>query len=235
MKPRIGISMNYRRTDSGVERAYLDSSYLDFLTDYEVLPCPIPPTVDSDQLGEYLNVVDGVLFTGGMDLDPGLWDEPIHPKTELVHSRRQRYDLLLYELVCQRRTPIMGVCLGLQMINIAHGGSLYQHLPEKPGSVDHGGEFNFTTHNLNVNIASKFYDWIRTDKIKVAGGHHQGINRLGEGLVAAGTAEDGVVEAVELNDYPFLFAVQWHPEKDMADFVNRTVIEKFIGAVCQTR
>ena len=98
MKSRIGISMNYRTTDSGVERAYIDSRYLDFLAEYEVLPCPIPPTEDTDKLGEYLDGVNGVLFTGGMDLDPGLWNEPMHPKTKLVHPRRQRYDLMLYEL-----------------------------------------------------------------------------------------------------------------------------------------
>jgi len=231
----IGISMNYRCEDSGTERAYLDSPYFDFLADMEVLTWPIVPVDSPEKLDGMLSRIDGLLFTGGLDLDPALWQQQIHPRTTLVHPRRQCFDLLLYNAAKRRRLPIMGICLGLQLINVAEGGTLYQHLPESPGKVNHGCEGTPARHGLNVSPDSRLFTWLKIQRIDVTSNHHQGIDKPAPTLCAAAVADDGVTEAVELNNYPFLMAVQWHPERDMNNPVNRIITEKFLRAAAEYR
>ena len=231
MKPRIGVSMNYARTEGGPERAYLDREYLDLWPRFGVVPFPIALTEDVDQIDAMLDCVDGVLFSGGLDLDPALWGRQQQPETILLHPRRQRFELKLYEMVQKRRLPIMGICLGIQIINVAHGGSLYQHLPDVPGQIDHGREGHTATHSVRLDKKGQFFDWLKTDSITVQSCHHQGVDRLGESLLASAVAADGVTEAIERLGYPFLMAVQWHPERDLDNPVNRTIVERFITAV----
>ena len=230
MKPRIGISMNYGVAEYGTERAYIDRRYFEFIDEFMAIPIPIVPTENTVLLHALLSQLDGILFSGGLDLAPALWDEPQHPATQLVHPRRQRFDLSLYELARKRSLPILGICLGLQMINVVHGGSLYQHLSDHPGRIDHGCESRWSEHALSLNEKSQLRRWLQAEQITVASGHHQGINRLGRGLLAAATAPDGVVEAVELEGYRFLLGVQWHPERCPADSISRTIVEQFIAA-----
>jgi putative glutamine amidotransferase len=230
MKPRIGIGMNYRTTDEGSECAYLDHHYFDVLADLGAMPIPIIPTEDVLLLDAILKELDGVLFTGGLDIDPSLWDQDLHEETRLLHPRRQRFDLLLYEQVQKHRLPVMGICLGIQMINVAHGGSLHQYLPDVNDEVDHGDEEHTTAHTVTLEPKSQIHAWLQIDQITVPSCHQQGIDRLGKGLVAAGTTEDGLVEAIERPGYPFLLAVQWHIERDMAQPLSRTIFDQFLDA-----
>jgi len=139
---------------------------------------------------------------------------------------------MLYEQVQKRELPILALCFGMQMINVAHGGSLHQHLPdlELDIDVDHGGEKGMREHVIHCDLGSHLFDWVQSEQFKVNSVHHQGIDRLGEGLKPAAVAEDGLVEAFERSDYPFLLGVQWHPERNLADSVNRTIMEKFLEA-----
>lgn len=230
---RIGISMNYAAGDPArtlPERAYLDRHYFDVLAGLDAVPIPILPVEDDDCLDGILEMLDGVVFTGGLDLDAKLWHEPLHPEARLVHPRRQSFELDLYDAVRQRRLPILGICLGVQLINVAHGGSLYQHLPEEPGKVDHGREGHNTEHAIRLDDNSLLYKWLGAETVTVPSCHHQGIYRVGENLLAAGRTEDGVTEALEDPDYPFLLAVQWHPERAPDRKVNRLILENFIEA-----
>ncbi|MBN1764690.1 MAG: gamma-glutamyl-gamma-aminobutyrate hydrolase family protein [Sedimentisphaerales bacterium] len=231
MKPCVGVSMNYSQESSGVDRAYLDSTYLDFLFDSGAIAVPVALTEDAECLNGQLDRLDGVLFTGGLDLTPVLWQEQKHPQARLVHPRRQIFEFKLYEAAQKRRLPIMGICLGIQMINVAHGGSLYQHLPESPGLVDHGGEGRTTEHKVRLDKYSRLYEVFMKEEMVVGSCHHQGVNSLGESLLAAAVADDGVVEAIERPDYPFLLAVQWHPERDMDNPINRGIVECFLRAL----
>ena len=238
MKPRIGLSMNYHLADEGVERAYLDLPYFAYVEEFGGLPVPICPTDNIVQLDAILSQVDGVLFTGGYDLDPALWDEDLHSETILVHPRRQRFDLMLYQHVTKHQLPVLGLCLGMQMINVAHGGSLHQHLPDLDYDydveVDHGGEDGMTEHVLKVNTSSRLYELVQTETVKVNSAHHQGVHILGDGLRGSGVAEDGIVEAFERPDYPaFLMAVQWHPERDLSNPLNHAIVESFLEATRQ--
>ena len=235
MKPRIGIGMNYRTTDDGSECAYLDNHYFDVLAELGVVPLPIIPTEDVILLDAILKQVDGVLLTGGLDIDPSLWDEDLHEETRLLHPRRQRFDLLLLEQVQKLRLPIMVICLGIQMINVAHGGSLHQCLPDVNDEVDHGDEEHTTTHTVVLEPKTQIHQWLQIDQITVPSCHQQGITRLGKGLVAAGTTEDGLVEIIERPKYPFLLAIQWHIERDMTQPLSRILFDKFLEAAANRK
>ena len=232
MKPRIGISMNYHVAPEGVERAYLDMTYFSVVEEFGGLPFPICPTDNIVQLNAILGHVDGMLFTGGLDLDPTLWDEELHREAQLVHPRRQRFDLMLYEQVRKRELPILALCFGMQLINVAHGGSLHQHLPdlEFDIEVDHGGEEGMTEHVIQCDSDSRLFDWVKMGQFPVNSAHHQGVCLLGQGLKPSAVAEDGIVEAFEHSEYPFLVGAQWHPERNLSNPVNRTIIEEFLTA-----
>ena len=230
--PCIGVSMNYQLTPEGCERAYIDGKYLDFLSDFGSCPMPVAPTDEPDQLETVLDHLDGILFTGGLDLDPSLWNEKPHEKTILIHPRRQKCDFALYQAALNRQIPIMAICLGIQMINVAHGGALFQHLPDDPGTIDHGGENSTTDHLVKICKNTKLFDWINAEQITIKSAHHQGVdlNRLGRSLLPAAVACDNVVEALEKPDYPFLIAVQWHPEAEPSNPLNLAIINNFLAA-----
>ncbi len=235
MKLRIGIGMNFRSTEEGVDRAYLDSSYFDVPAGLGVMPIPIVPTENIVLLDAILGQLDGVVLTGGLDMDSALWDEPLHEEAELVHQRRQRFDFLLYEQAQKHQLPLLAICLGIQVVNVAHGGGICQHIPDLEGEIDHGGGDSGTTyHEVELNRDSHLRKWFRAEKITVPSAHHQGVDRLGEGLRAAAVAEDGIVEAIERLDYPdYFLAVQWHPEREIDKPDCRLLFDKFFAAAAK--
>ena len=225
MTIEIGISMNYHLSADNIERAYIDHTYFDVFAEYDVLCRPILQVEDDRKLGLCLDKISGIVFTGGMDLDTRLWDKPLHEKAELVHPRRQEFDLRLLKAVLDRKMPVLGICLGLQVINMAMGGEICQHIPEMKNAIDHGKR-----HDIKLHKDSKLREWLGCETIETASAHHQGIIKAGAGLLAAGVTEDGIVEAVEMPGYPFLTAVQWHPEKTPDEHINRMILDKFIEA-----
>ena len=236
MKPRIGLSMNYRTLKDQGEQVYLDSGYFDAVARAGGIPMPIVPLEDVVMLEAILRIVDGVVLTGGLDLDAGLYGERLHPATTLLHPRRQRFELLLYQQATKHKLPLLGICLGAQVVNVAHGGALHQHLPEDEHYMDHGtGRSGTTRHLVKLAAVSRLREWLKVDELTVPSAHHQGIVRLGEGLQAAAVTADGIVEAVERPDYPFLLAVQWHPERHLDEPYNRVILERFVQAARERR
>jgi putative glutamine amidotransferase len=160
----------------------------------------------------FLDELDGLVLPGGPDPHPSRWGEPVHPATVIDEARDGlEYDLLAACL--RRRIPVLGVCRGLQLVNVALGGTLVQDLPFAP--LDHRGQADRTVlaHELRMLPGSRMAEISQTTELRVNTAHHQGIGRLGDGLVASGWAEDGCVEAIEwcADDY-WLVAVQYHPE-----------------------
>ena len=236
MKPRIGISMNYHDADYGVESAYIDLPYFSVIEEFGALPFPICPTDNIVQLNSILGHLDGVMFTGGGDIDSALWGERLHKKTNVIHPRRQRFELLLYEQVRKIDQPVLALCLGMQLINVAHGGSIHQHLPDLDldDDVDHGNQNRLVEHTITLDSHSKLIEWVQTECVSVNSGHHQAINKLGDGLTPLAVADDQIIEAYKASDYPFLLAVQWHPERDLANPLNRLIFDKFFQAAAQS-
>jgi putative glutamine amidotransferase len=182
---------------------------------------------------------DGVLFTGGEDVDPAFYDEtPVSPTVKVNHTRDE-FELRLLERALEARCPILGICRGAQMINVGFGGSLYQDLKSAPPPPEseapilqhkQDGSRSDATHSVTVTEPGSSLGAAITGNCRVNSLHHQAIKRLGRRLKVTAHAEDGLVEAVEsADDYPFLLAVQWHPEEMTDRPEQRKIFEEFVA------
>ena len=170
----------------------------------------VPPSEDGVE--ETLGALDGLLFSGGSDLDPGLYDQEPHEETFGIHEARDRAELALLEAALERDMPVLAICRGSQVLNVARGGDLVQHLPEVVGDEKHKHTpGTFADHDVTLEGGTRLGSLLG-DHAPVKSHHHQGIGRIGEGLRVAAHAEDGTVEAVEDPDRHFAVGVLWHPE-----------------------
>jgi putative glutamine amidotransferase len=189
----------------------------------------IPPSADG--IDETLDAVDGLLFSGGSDLDPDLYDQEPHPATSGVVAERDRAELTLLEAALARDMPVLAVCRGSQVLNIARGGDLVQHLPDVVGDEKHKHTpGTFADHDVTLEPGTRLAALLG-DRAPVKSHHHQGIGRLGEGLHVAAYAEDGTVEAVEDPSHRFAFGVLWHPEAGE----DLRLFEELVGAAADYR
>jgi putative glutamine amidotransferase len=170
----------------------------------------VPPSEEA--LEETLEALDGLLFSGGNDLDPSSYDADPHPETTATRPERDRGELALLEGALARDMPVLAVCRGSQVLNVARGGDLVQHLPELVGDERHKHTPGvFADHDVRVEPASKLGELVG-DRAPVKSHHHQGYGRIGEGLREVAWADDGTVEALEDPDKRFAVGVLWHPE-----------------------
>jgi putative glutamine amidotransferase len=170
----------------------------------------VPPSEDGVE--ETLGALDGLVFSGGSDLDPELYDQEPHNETFGIHEERDRAELALLEAALRRDMPVLAICRGSQVLNVALGGDLVQHLPEVVGDEKHKHTPGaFADHDVTVEPGTKLGSLLG-DHTPVKSHHHQGIGRIGEGLRVAAHAEDGTVEAVEDPGRRFAVGVLWHPE-----------------------
>jgi gamma-glutamyl-gamma-aminobutyrate hydrolase PuuD len=170
----------------------------------------VPPSEDA--IEETLDALDGVVFSGGADLDPELYGQEPHPETKGVQGERDRGELALLQAALARDMPVLAVCRGSQVLNVALGGDLVQHLPEVVGDEKHKhtpGEY--ADHDVDVDPDTRLGSLIG-DRAPVKSHHHQGFGRLGEGLRESARAEDGTLEALEDPSRRFALGVLWHPE-----------------------
>ena len=159
-----------------------------------------------------MGALDGLLFSGGSDLDPSLYDQEPHEETFGIHVARDRAELALLEAALERDMPVLAICRGSQVLNVARGGDLVQHLPEVVGDEKHKHTpGTFADHDVTLEEGTRLGSLLG-DHAPVKSHHHQGIGRIGEGLRVAAHAEDGTVEAVEDPDRRFAVGVLWHPE-----------------------
>jgi putative glutamine amidotransferase len=171
------------------------------------LPVVIPPVDGSTEL---LDLLDGVVFTGGSDLNPAVYGQEAHPESIGFHDGRDRAELALVREAIRRDMPVLGICRGMQLLNVALGGDLIQHL----GSETHKGPpGTYTFHDVTVTPGTRLADVLGAGT-RTHSCHHQAPDRLGEGLRANAQAEDGTVEGIELPGARFAVGVLWHPEED---------------------
>ncbi len=170
----------------------------------------VPPSADGVE--ETLDALDGLLFSGGSDLDPELYGAEAHPETNGVRPDRDRAEVALLEAALARDMPVLAVCRGSQVLNVARGGDLVQHLPEVVGDEKHKHTPGvFADHDVDLNDGTRLQRLLG-DRAPVKSHHHQGYGRIGDGLVEAARAEDGTVEALEDPSRRFALGVLWHPE-----------------------
>jgi len=170
----------------------------------------VPPSEDGVE--ETLQALDGLVFSGGSDLDPELYDQEPHDETFGIHEERDRAELALLQAALKRDMPVLAICRGSQVLNVARGGDLVQHLPDVVGDEKHKHTPGaFADHDVTVAAGTRLGSLLG-DHAPVKSHHHQGIGRIGEGLRVAAHAEDGTVEAVEDPGRHFAVGVLWHPE-----------------------
>jgi putative glutamine amidotransferase len=203
------------RTDDGRERVAVNTAYVHALTRSGLVPVLVPPRVDPEAACSVLDRVQGLMLTGGEDVVPARYGALPHPKLGETDPLRDAVELALIAGAERRRLPILAICRGLQILNVALGGTLYQDLPsERAGPIDHTDARS--RHGVRVEATTRLHDTLGTLEASVNSRHHQAIRDLAPGLQASAWAADGVVEGVERRDRaePWIVAVQWHPEDD---------------------
>jgi putative glutamine amidotransferase len=197
------------------------------------LPMIIPFHSGHDLIPEIVDALDGILFTGGDDLDPSLYGQGWHPKAIPIDPVRQAFELALLKEVERRRLPVLGICLGSQLINVYRGGTLHQFLPEVPrmNPLEHRKlDRESPRHPVVLKSDSQLAGAMGRAEISANTYHKQAAARMGRGLCVVGTASDGIVEAFEDPAYGLFAAVQWHPERLHAEAehlgIFRLLVEK---------
>jgi putative glutamine amidotransferase len=213
VRPVIGITTYVTNARWGYwesEAALVPADYVDAIEAAGGRPVLIPPSEGG--IEETLDAVDGLLFSGGSDLDPELYDQEPHEETYGVVLRRDRAELALLQAALARDMPVLAVCRGSQVLNIARGGDLIQHLPDVVGDEKHKHTpGTFADHDVALERGTRLAQ-VLGERAPVKSHHHQGFGRVGEGLRPAAYAEDGTLEAVEDPERRFALGVLWHPE-----------------------
>lgn len=218
-KPIIGISTSVLVDEGGgfpgYERIYVNKDYVSSVISAGAVPLMIPMDATEENLRQTLELVDGMIFSGGHDIAPIRYGEEPHQKLQEICPERDDFDFLLYRLAKEHSLPILGICRGFQLMNVSEGGKLYQDLSLKnTESLKHsqGHGPSIPTHTVKVEPGSKFYKILGKEEIRVNSFHHQAVKSTSENVVISGKALDNVVEAIELKNYPFGLGVQFHPE-----------------------
>ncbi|HEY1367468.1 MAG TPA: gamma-glutamyl-gamma-aminobutyrate hydrolase family protein [Gaiellaceae bacterium] len=215
--PSIGICAYWRSVDFGAWTGYpvtlAPQGYVEGVRRAGGVPLlvpPIPELGDDPELA--LDRLDGLLLTGGEDVDPSVYGAEPHPATGPINEARDRAELALLRAALARDLPVLAVCRGMQLLNVAYGGDLVQHLEEGPHQPEPG---RWGRHPVQAS-AGRLLELAGAEPQSVPSYHHQALGRLGEGLVATAEAPDGLVEAVEDPSRGFCLGVMWHPDEDVA-------------------
>ncbi|MCX7919675.1 MAG: gamma-glutamyl-gamma-aminobutyrate hydrolase family protein [bacterium] len=224
-KPCIGITSSYdagKRKDSlrkNRELYYLNRSYVLSIERAGGIPFILPPveTVADADIDTTLSQLDGLLLTGGYDIHPRVYGvNRVHPKTEPLDWLRLNYELALVKRALHRELPILAICLGIQMVNVAAGGTLYQDIPsELQNPLIHSQKENrdVLTHWVEIDRTSRLYHIVKTTRLQTNSFHHQALAQVAAGFRAVAWTKDGIIEAIESTDKIFRLGIQWHPEE----------------------
>jgi len=220
-RPVIGLTTYLQQAQTGVwdvPASFLPGVYLDGVTGAGGIAALLPPqSVGDDITDRVLDRVDGLLITGGRDVDPTSYGQQAHPATDRPGGCRDSWEFALVDGALRRSMPILGICRGAQVLNVALGGTLHQHLPDVLGHTHHQqGNAVFSTSNVHTVAGSRLAGLVGAG-VSVRCYHHQAIDRLGTGLSISATDSAGVIEAIEMPGKHFVVAVQWHPEETLDD------------------
>jgi putative glutamine amidotransferase len=222
MKPVIGLTSYRQRGQTGVwdtEMAMLPAFYLEGVTRAGGIAVILPPQqVDSEDARNLLAGLDGLVITGGRDVEAARYGHESHEKAEKPDLLRDLLEDELISAAIQTKLPFLGICRGAQMLNVNRGGTLIQHLPDVVGDNRYlQGEGNFAHMQMSVREGSLLSSIVGEQVDDAALYHHQAIDEPGEGLQVVAYSPDGIVQAVEVEGHPFGLAVQWHPEQTLED------------------
>src|SRR5436305_1604470 len=225
-KPLIGIGSDVLRKQGERDRAFAYTTYVDSLRRAGAIPVLIPP--QPENAADIVDDLDGVLLAGGDDFDPAVYGETPHPNVEPMDPRRQENELSLARAARERGIPTLGICLGVQVMNVAAGGTLIQHIES---DIDHASEpSDRHRHDVAIDGGTRLAKILGEGELEVNSSHHQAIKEIGEGLRVTAHAPDGIVEGLEDPRHPFYVGVQWHPEDMSGEESASAIFGAFVEA-----
>lgn len=238
--PVIGITTSRKTTQEGISTLSASEAYVQALVQAGACPLLIPNGLPDDLLHVCFSRLDGLLFSGGGDIDPVYYGAENHPLVANVDRDRDRVELYLLEQAIQKGAPFLGICRGFQVVNVGLGGTLYADITAQCANArkhDFFADFppGHLAHEVKMRAGSRLAQMLGEPVLWVNSLHHQGALDLAPALQAAAIAPDGLVEAVELPGHPFGLAVQWHPEWLTAQPSMRALFRAFVEAAGDAR
>ena len=229
MKPLIGVFATIE--DDGTQS--IAREYIEALGSAGAIPLLVAYTEDKADIRELVSELDGFCLSGGLDVDPVHYGESAGFDSVEIHKRRDAFELLAIPELIASGKPILGICRGAQVMNVALGGSLYQDLPSQLGIEGHrqtGGRYE-ASHEATVLEGTPLAELIGAGRIRINSFHHQAIKRLGDGLCTMAVSDDGVIEAVYREGEQYVRLYQWHPERLIgSDAAERAIFSDFAEA-----
>ena len=223
-KPLIALTSSYQ----GERTIALRHSYFNAIYDAGGIPVPLERTTDPAIIARYAADFDGFFFTGGVDVDPARYGEEITGEGVEIDTVRDAFEFALYEAVKDSGKPILGVCRGIQTLNVARGGTLHQHIEGHRQTPIPAAE---RPQHVTVKEGTRLHGLVSVCEMAVNSFHHQAIKDIAPGLTVTAVADDGTIEAMEDPTLPFFLAVQWHPEHyHREDRTSAAIFEAFVAA-----
>ncbi|SDB95702.1 putative glutamine amidotransferase [Melghirimyces thermohalophilus] len=236
VKPVIGITLTYSERE---KQLTLKKDNSDALLDVGGIPFLLPLTNDPDSLRGMVESIDGLMLTGGDDIDPSLFGEEPQPGLGRVEPERDRMEIALSQAMVRAGKPVLALCRGCQVLNIALGGDMYQDLDsQREDLIQHAqrGPRDYLSHSIEIRRGTLLEQIAGTDRARVNSFHHQALRHIPEGYTVSATAPDGVVEAFERVEEPFILGVQWHPENlYRRDPFARRIFRSFVDACRESK
>jgi putative glutamine amidotransferase len=230
-KPVVGVAPLW---DEQKNSLWMLPGYMDGIVQAGGLPLMLPLTADEAALRQLVRLCSGFLFTGGQDVSPGLYGTDVSPRCGEICETRDIMEKILFSIaVLEQNKPVLGICRGIQIINVLLGGTLHQDIPSQlPESVlthQQKPPYGRPVHKVNIEPGSPLHELLGVETLAVNSSHHQGIAKLSPKLTPMAQAEDGLIEAVYMKDKPFVWAVQWHPEMALAEESSRKIFRAFVN------
>lgn len=233
MKPVIGIT-SFTEPTPQKRRVNVSFHYIESIEMAGGIPIVIPECRHLDTVHAYLERIDALIISGGVDVSPYLYGENPIKEVTFFSVERDRFEIALVKGAIERNIPIFGICRGVQIINVALGGTLYQDISAQTGSVyghmPEGMPVNQLYHKVELQDNSLIRSLFKDKSFLINSFHHQAIKELGEGLKATAFSDDGIIEAIELEDNRSVYGVQWHPEDLTRSYPEfRALFDHLIG------
>ena len=220
--------------DEEKESYWMLPGYMKAVEEAGGIPIMLPLCTRKGELEQLMEHIDGILFTGGHDVDPALYQEEKLEQCGEICSERDEMEKRMFHMGLGKDMPMLGICRGIQFINVMCGGSLYQDLPtQRKSETEHHQTppYDKPIHQVCIREKTPLYELLQRKELQVNSYHHQAVKELGEGLEPMAVSEDGLIEAVYLPEKRFVWAVQWHPEFSYkVDASSKKIMEEFVGS-----